>query len=125
MQAVSRFKIASSFPIDEETSFDHVTSVCGLPEPIVRRLLRHAMTKRIFKEPRKGVVAHTATSQLLAEDEQMNDWVAASTDELWQAASQTLNALVKHNWSEEPHETVTIPLQQQPLQQQIQLSCVM
>lgn len=106
MQAVSRFKMAACFPIDEETSFAHIASKCGLPEPIVRRLLRYAMTKHIFREPRKGVVAHTATSRLLAEDDQMNDWVAASTDELWQAASQTLNAVVKYHASREPHETV-------------------
>ncbi|KAL8707087.1 MAG: hypothetical protein Q9225_007832 [Loekoesia sp. 1 TL-2023] len=106
MQAVSRFKMASSFPTDEETSFAHIANECGLPEPIVRRLLRYAMTKHIFREPRKGIVAHTATSRLLAEDEQMNDWVATRTDELWQAASQTLNAVVKYHGSQEPHETV-------------------
>ncbi|KAL8744572.1 MAG: hypothetical protein Q9184_007984 [Pyrenodesmia sp. 2 TL-2023] len=105
MQAVSRFKMASSFPIKEETSFAHIANTCDLPEPIVRRLVRYAMTKHIFHEPRKGVVTHSAASRLLAEDHQMNDWVAASTDELWQAASQTLNALVKYNASQEPHET--------------------
>ncbi|KAL8702456.1 MAG: hypothetical protein Q9201_004380 [Fulgogasparrea decipioides] len=105
MQAVSRFNLPATFPVNEETTFAHIAGECGLPESIVRRLLRHAMTKHIFQEPRKGVVAHTATSRLLAEDPQMNDWVAASTDELWQAASQTLNAVVKYHASQEPHET--------------------
>jgi len=72
----------------------------------VRRILRHAMTKRIFHEPRKGIVAHTAASRLMAEDAQVADWVGANTDELWQAASQTVNAMVKYPGSEEPNETV-------------------
>ncbi|KAL8718256.1 MAG: hypothetical protein Q9181_008227 [Wetmoreana brouardii] len=97
--------MAATFPVNEETSFAHIAVKCGLPESIVRRLLRYAMTKHIFHEPRKGVVAHTSTSRLLAEDPQMNDWVAASTDELWQAASQTLNAVVKYHASQEPNQT--------------------
>ena len=64
------------------------------------------MTKHIFSEPRKGFVAHTAASRVLAEDEQMVDWVGASTGELWQAAGQTVNAMVKFPGSQEPNETV-------------------
>ncbi|KAF7879473.1 hypothetical protein EAF04_000669 [Stromatinia cepivora] len=59
----------------------------------VRRIIRHAMTKRIFSEARKGIVTHTAASRVLAEDSQVADWVGANTDELWQAASQTVNAM--------------------------------
>lgn len=66
------------------------------------------MTKRIFQEPRKGVVTHTAASRLLVEDEQTADWVGASTDDLWQAAAQTVNAMVKFPGSQEPNETVSL-----------------
>lgn len=106
MQAVSHFKIASSFPVDEEASFTQISKACGVNEPDLRRLLRHAMTKHIFSEPRKNCVAHTAASRLLAEDQQMSDWVGASTGELWQAASQTVNAMVKFPGSQEPNQTV-------------------
>lgn len=106
MQAISRFKIASSFPVHSKATFAQISEACGLNEPDVRRLLRHAMTKHIFREPRKGVVVHTAASRLLAEDEQILDWVGASTDELWQAAAQTVNAMVKYPESQEPNETV-------------------
>lgn len=108
MQAISRLKIASTFPIHEESSFAQISTVCGLNEPDVRRILRHAMTKHIFKEPRKGIVAHTAASRLLAEDPQILDWVATSTNELWQAASQTVNAMIKYPGSQEPNQTVWI-----------------
>ncbi|KAL9118984.1 MAG: hypothetical protein Q9187_004464 [Circinaria calcarea] len=105
MQVISRFKIASSFPVYEEASFDEIAKTTGLSEHNVRRFLRHAMTKHIFHEPRKGFVAHTAASQLLSEDEQMLDWVSASTDELWQAACQTVNAMERWPGSQEPNQT--------------------
>ena len=106
MQAISQFKIASTFPVGEEASFGQISKACGLNESDLRRLLRHATTKHIFIEPRKGYVGHTAASKLLAEDQQMSDWVGASTGELWQAASQTINAMVKFPGSQEPNQTV-------------------
>jgi len=105
-QAIDRFNILSSFPTHEEASFEEISKTCGMNEIDVRRILRHAMTKRIFHEPRKGIVAHTAASKLLAEDLKMSDWVGTVTDELWQAASQTVNAMVKYPGSQEPNETV-------------------
>jgi len=106
MQAIVRFNMATSFPIHEEASFAEISEACGIRELDVRRILRHAMTQHIFCEPQKGVVAHTAASRILAEDSQMADWVGVNTDELWQAASQTVNAMVKYPGSQEPNETV-------------------
>ena len=108
MQAISRFGIARSFPVSEEATFETISKACNLDESIIRRLLRYAMTQRIFYEPRKNVVAHTAASKLLAEDKIVSDWVGVSTDELWQAAAQTLNAMIKFPQSQEPNETVRI-----------------
>ena len=106
MQAISRFKIASSFHIHERASFAEIANNCGLEESVLRRILRHAMTKHIFEESCKGFVTHTAPSKLLAQDPQIHDWVGASTDELWQGASQTVDALVKYPGSQEPSQTV-------------------
>ncbi len=108
MQAIAHFNIASAFPIHKEATFAEVSNTCGLDEPLVRRILRHAMTKHVFKEPRKGFVAHTAASRLLAEDAGMHDWVGTTTDEFWQAGSQTLNALLKYPGSQEPNQTVRL-----------------
>ena len=105
MHALTRFRIANTFPIHEEKSFSEIANACGLDESVMRRLLRHAMTKNIFREPRKGVISHTAVSRLLAEDSKLHDWVGASTDELWQAATQTINALIKYPRSQEPSQT--------------------
>lgn len=39
------------------------------------------MTNHIFEEPRKGIVAHTAASRLLAEDQLMRDFVGIACEE--------------------------------------------
>lgn len=49
----------------------------------LRRLTRHAMTNRIFKEVSPGVIAHTAASKVLAEDGIMPDWVAICTEDIY------------------------------------------
>ncbi|THV55936.1 hypothetical protein BGAL_0002g00920 [Botrytis galanthina] len=105
MQAIGRFDIAKSIPVHEEVSYADIAKTCGVNELDVRRILRHAMTLRLFKEPKRGVVAHTAASRMIAEDPQMADWVATTSDELWQAATQTVNAMAKHRGSQEPNET--------------------
>ncbi len=51
-------------------------------------MLRHTATNHIFKEVRRGVIAHTAASKMLAEDSQMQDWVAVNCEEMWPAAER-------------------------------------
>ncbi|KAK7737387.1 hypothetical protein SLS53_006692 [Cytospora paraplurivora] len=77
----------------------------GLVESDVRRLVRYAVSQRIFDEPRPGVIVHSAASRLLAEDSGVHDFVATCADELWQAAAQTCNAMARFPGSEEPTET--------------------
>lgn len=105
MQAVTRFGLANTFQSHEESSFAKIAAACELSESVVRRILRHAMTKQLFEEPRKGIVVHTAASRLLAEDQQIHDWVWMTTCEMWQAAAHTVNALVKYPEAQEPNQT--------------------
>ena len=106
MQAIVSFNMATVFPIHEEASFASILDVCGLAGPILRRVFRHAMTKHILREPHKGYMVHMAASRLLVGESQLRDWVGASANELWQATSQTVNALVKFPGSQELNETV-------------------
>ncbi|KAI1499876.1 S-adenosyl-L-methionine-dependent methyltransferase [Biscogniauxia marginata] len=103
--AIIRFRLAHSFPVGSEASFSEIAAATCLSETNVRQILRQAVAKDIFLEPRPGIVAHNAVSRLLAEDKVMHDWVGASTDDLWQAAAQTCNALEKYPGSQEPNET--------------------
>lgn len=54
---------------------------------MVSRIVRHAMTMRIFREPEPGVVAHTKASRLLARPD-IRDWVRAGTEELGPAGGK-------------------------------------
>ncbi|PQE06932.1 6-hydroxytryprostatin B O-methyltransferase protein [Rutstroemia sp. NJR-2017a WRK4] len=105
IQAITRFNIAKSIPIHEEASYVDLAKECGINELDLRRIIRHAMTLRLFKEPKKDIVAHTAASRMLAEDQQVADYVAVSSNEFWPAAAQTLDAMVKWPGSQEPNET--------------------
>lgn len=57
------------------------------------RALRHAMTNQIFCEPKPGVIAHTAASRLLAEDDALQDWVGFNSDDIFPAAANVRKAL--------------------------------
>lgn len=92
-------------PLQGDISYTDIASAAGVDEKDLRRLLRHAMTNRIFREPRDGYVSHTAASRVLLDDAQMNDWVGLCTAEFFQAASQTINAMVLYPGSQEPRHT--------------------
>jgi len=83
LHAIYHFKIAQSFPVDGTATFGQIAEKVGLDEVNVTRLLRHAMTNRIFKEVEDGVVAHTPKSRVLAEDKAMDDWVGFCVEDMW------------------------------------------
>ena len=85
LHALIRFNIAAKFAPGEEISFVQLAELSGLSENLTRRLLRHAMTMRVFSEPRRGIVAHTAASKLLTQPN-MHSWLGAGCEEMWPAA---------------------------------------
>ncbi|KAL9106098.1 MAG: hypothetical protein Q9227_008843 [Pyrenula ochraceoflavens] len=105
LQALYRFGFASSFPVEEETTFVEIANKVGLTESDTRRLLRIAMTHRIFKEPRKGVVAHTAISKAIAEKPLLRQFCGLVTEESWLGNSRVIDAIEKWPGSSEPDQT--------------------
>lgn len=55
--------------------------------------MRHAMVNYIFCEPSPGMIAHTASSRLLLEDEDFQAWVGFITEDMFPAAAHVLPAL--------------------------------
>ncbi|TVY36627.1 O-methyltransferase [Lachnellula occidentalis] len=104
MNAICRFDMANSFEPGEETSFPQIAKHAGLSEAVTKSLLRHAMTLRIFCEPKKGVVAHTARSVLFREP-QIQNFISTGLEEMTPATLRTVDALQKWSLSEEPAET--------------------
>jgi hypothetical protein len=97
-QAIVHFNIAAMVPAGGRVSFADIAKQTPLTEQMVGRLLRHAMTMRIFCEPEPGYVGHTQASKILA-DPIGRDWLRVGTEEMWPASTKARNspfALLKH-----------------------------
>ncbi|KAJ8130027.1 hypothetical protein O1611_g3604 [Lasiodiplodia mahajangana] len=102
--AIAEFKIADLVPSHGRVSFGEIAAKTPLTESMTARILRHAMTMRVFQEPEPGMVAHTSASKVLSHSP-ANDWLQSGTREMWPAATKTIEALQTWPASEEPNET--------------------
>lgn len=92
---------------NEELSFAELAAKCQVPEPDFTRILRQAMSKHIFKEPRKGFVAHTAASKLFISPSSLNDFVFIALEDVWPSATRMLDAMEKWDFTQGAHRTVS------------------
>lgn len=99
------FDIAKHVPLDREASYADIATRTGQDETNIRRLIRHAITNRVFCEPREGFVAHTAASIVFTKDQQMVDWNGLNNEEIFGSASKAVKAMRDHPGSQEPTET--------------------
>lgn len=90
-------------PPGGQTTFASIAKQTGLEEQAIRRVLRHAMTMRVFREPEPGVVAHTQASKALM-DPVANDWMGCGTEEMWPAATKVVPNPPYLTW--EPNEVL-------------------
>lgn len=93
MQAIAEFKIADLVPLQGQISYDDIATQTLITSEMTARLLRYAMTMRIFHEPEPGMVAHTAASRALSHSP-ANDWLRSGTQEMWPAAVKVLTAFL-------------------------------
>ena len=85
-------------------TFAEIAKAADLDPEDVKRVLRHAMTYRIFTEPTPGNVAHSACSRLLAENESLVAWVKVGLDEILPASTRMPDAMQRWPCSQEPNE---------------------
>jgi hypothetical protein len=104
LQTINRFKIAQHVPLDTPISYSALSSLTSVPEPSLKRLLRHAMTNRLFHEPTPGQVSYTPASRLLAQDPKMDNWVFFLVEYFWPATARAVYAMQKWPGSENPIE---------------------
>ncbi|PTB40951.1 uncharacterized protein TrAFT101_006102 [Trichoderma asperellum] len=112
LQSIWEFKIADAVPLDGKISYEDLTAKVkelnnGLSLSVLdlRRLVRHAITNRIFAEPEKGFVAHSRTSRLIREDAPLRNWVGFMCNDLWLPLANVIPAMKKWPASEESTET--------------------
>ncbi|KAL4923597.1 S-adenosyl-L-methionine-dependent methyltransferase [Aspergillus undulatus] len=99
---IYHFRIASFIPLDRAVSYAHVAQEAGVNEDILKRMLRHAMTNRLFFEPAPGMVAHSAASALLVTSSALNDWVGYCSEETFPAAAKVVEAHERFGVSTDP-----------------------
>lgn len=104
LASIQRYNIAHAIPIDGTATYAEIAEQCSLHEDDVRRILRYAMTHYFFREPSKGVVAHTASSRVIVEMPLADQMLGFACDELFPGAMQIVNAVKKWPGSEEPTE---------------------
>ncbi|OAQ94133.1 O-methyltransferase [Purpureocillium lilacinum] len=96
LQVVNRYDIAKLVPLDAPIPLSELQTKTTLDPINLARVLRHAMTNRIFCEPSPGLIAHTAASRLLATDASLQDWVGFNAEDHFPAAAHVLDALQEH-----------------------------
>lgn len=108
LQLISRFEIAKKVPVHGETTFAALAASTGVDHGALCTILRHGIAHRVFKEPRPGVIEHSAASRQLADDPRFASWLACAVDEMWPAAEKVVDALTKWPLAAEPNQTVRI-----------------
>lgn len=99
-------------PLTGTITYEDLTAaVCALNDDVsipvlnLRRIVRHAITDRVFAEPKKNHVAHTRASRLLLEDEPLKNWVGFMCNDILKPVGNVVDAMRKWPGSEEPNET--------------------
>ncbi|KAI1104559.1 S-adenosyl-L-methionine-dependent methyltransferase [Jackrogersella minutella] len=96
LQLINHYGIAKLVPIDGSITLSQLQAKSPLDPTNLARLLRHAMTNHLFQEPKPGVIAHTASSRLLVEDQALQAWVGFNTEEVYPGSAHVIDALKKY-----------------------------
>ncbi|KAB8231626.1 S-adenosyl-L-methionine-dependent methyltransferase [Aspergillus alliaceus] len=105
MQVIHRYRIAQCFQPGEIVSFEELSSRCGLNVIDLKRVLRLAMTRHVFSEPKCDFVAHTAATRLLAEDERTRSFSGIICEERFPSSARSVEALVKYGESRSSNQS--------------------
>ncbi|KAH7091604.1 putative O-methyltransferase [Paraphoma chrysanthemicola] len=105
LDLLTRYNIASLVPSDGTTTFTQLAEATGAPEGPLTRIMRLAIAHRVFAEPEKGRVAHSAASKVLVDDERVAAWWKGNMQEMWPSAGRVVDALVKWPSGEGVDET--------------------
>ncbi|EPE32484.1 S-adenosyl-L-methionine-dependent methyltransferase [Glarea lozoyensis ATCC 20868] len=100
LHIIHDFEIAKLIPTKGTVTISELASTCGIiPRVHLRRILRHAMTNRIFTEPVSESVSHTVISSRLAHDPMMRATVGMLADEMFPAAACLSSAMRNYGTS--------------------------
>jgi hypothetical protein len=105
---LTKFNVWSAVPLDGPISYADLATKVNVPESILRRVLRHAMTLKLFtcpsSDPNSDLVAHTATSAIPARNPLLSSLIGHNTDTVGAAMVKQAEAIEKWGESPEPSE---------------------
>jgi hypothetical protein len=78
---IYHFSLAKAIPLNGTATYAEIEIASGIKESICRRLIRYAILNHIFCEPSPGIVAHTAVSRMMVENQDVQDWIGHNVDE--------------------------------------------
>ncbi|KIW53812.1 hypothetical protein PV05_06224 [Exophiala xenobiotica] len=105
LQALERFGVFNAVPIDGDISYNNLAAGVPLNERQLRRIIRHAMTKNIFTEPRPDHVAHNAFSIAPIKNPLLQAWIGHNLGEMLVASAHLGDAIAKYGDTEDMTET--------------------
>jgi 6-hydroxytryprostatin B O-methyltransferase len=95
LHIIHDFKIAEHVPTEGTVTVAKLANITGIPTVQLHRILRNAMTNRIFREPAPGAISHTPISYRLAHDSVVRATVGMLADEMFPAAACLSRAMQK------------------------------
>jgi hypothetical protein len=96
LHALERFGVFDAVPTNGDISYTNLAAKIPLTEKQVRRIIRHAMTKNIFTEPRPDHVAHNAFSIAPIKNPLLKPWIGHNLGEMLVASSRLGDAIAKY-----------------------------
>ena len=108
LDVLSSFNVFSAVPLDGSASYSEVASKVGIPEDMLRRILRQSMTQRIFAEtaPGSGRIVHTAASAVFVKKPQWHSWVGHNVDECNRSVVRVVDSIRRYGDGDgEPGQT--------------------
>ncbi|EGD94047.1 hypothetical protein TESG_01574 [Trichophyton tonsurans CBS 112818] len=102
---LTHFNIFKLVPRDSSISYPALATAAGVSVKQLKTVARMAMTNHLFCEPEPNMVAHTATSMLIASDPSFYDWASFMCEASVPMAAKLVEATEKWTDSEEKTQT--------------------
>jgi len=107
LNLLNQFNFWDAVPLTGAASYRDIASKVHLSEMLVKRLLRHAMTRHIFAEtaPGSGQIVHTCISAAPVKNVLLRSWIGHNLEEIAPASLNLVEALKRYGESAEPFES--------------------
>ena len=105
LHAIYRFRVAEKLELYERISYRELADRCGIEISHLRRILRLAISYKIFEETNKNTIVHSAISRLIKESPNYNDWIGLVCEEMLPASTHYVSALKKWSGDDDPAHT--------------------